>query len=220
MGALLTALALIASGCGTSDGGSTTNPPTAVLPQPANTERPAPTPQPEASNSSAKPSDGRKPGLGHGGDASQAEKERAAAAAEDAYSTYVQAINARDGEALCGLLPPDAVQVLKPPVERGSCSGGLSASIGYRDPRGYPVWKRTTLTGFEGSSVTRDLASARLTAGIVTDFADRSEPSVESDIAYMELIDGRWRLAKPSSAIYRAIGRPEPPPDVISPPAD
>ena len=52
----------------------------------------------------------------------------------------------------------------------------------------------------------------------MTDFADRSEPSIESDIAYLELTGGAWRLAKPSAAIYRAIGRAELPPTVIAPP--
>ena len=52
----------------------------------------------------------------------------------------------------------------------------------------------------------------------MTSFADRTEPSVESDIAYLERVAGKWRLAKPTGALYRAIGQPEIPPSVISPP--
>ena len=52
---------------------------------------------------------------------------------------------------------------------------------------------------------------------IVTDFEGR-EPSVESDVAYLERVGGEWRLAQPTGALYRAIGNPEPPPTVIAPP--
>jgi hypothetical protein len=144
---------------------------------------------------------------------------RASAAAEAAYASYITAIGERDGATLCALLPADALDDLRPPVERDGCAATLEASIGYADPRGYPVWRSTALTGFEASTVSRDLASARLTAGIITEFADRDEPSIESDIAYLERTADGWRLAKPSSAIYRAIGRPEPPPEAITPPA-
>lgn len=139
-------------------------------------------------------------------------------AAEAAYADYIAAINARDGARICELLPPDVLRDLRPPVERGGCERQLSASIGYRDPRGFPVWKETTLNGIEGTAIGRDLRSARLTAGIVTSFADRTEPSVESDVAYLERVAGRWRLAKPTGALYRAIGQPDIPPSVISPP--
>lgn len=213
-GALASAIVLLAGGCGGSDGTEGTQG-LAIDSPSVNTERPVPEPA----------DDGRSPVATTGGTPrttdsrpSQADRQRAAAAAEDAYSTYIDAIDERDGETICLLLPADARRVLKPPVDRGGCAESLSASIGYRDPRGYPVWRRTTLTGIEGSSVGSDLATARLTAGIVTEFADRTEPSIENDIVYMEQVDGEWRLAKPSSAIYRAIGRPEPPPDVISPP--
>ena len=53
---------------------------------------------------------------------------------------------------------------------------------------------------------------------ITTSFADRDEPSVESDIAYLERAGGEWRLAKPPGALYRAVGNAELPPSVIVPP--
>ena len=115
------------------------------------------------------------------------EKRETAAGAEDAYRAYVDAINERDGEALCSLLAPDAVRGLRPPVDRGSCARSLTASIGYEDPRGFPVWERTVLNGIESVSVGDDPGTVRLTAATLTEFADRAEPSVESDIAYLEL---------------------------------
>lgn len=219
LGALAASVALAASGCGgsssTSEPERTAGPTTASAP--SNTERPAP----GATESTATGSDGRAPEPGQSsGKPTQAQKDDAAAGAERVYSAYIDAINAHDGGTLCRLMPADAFQALKPPVVRGDCAGSLAASIGYADPRGYPVWKHTDLTGIDSSSIGSDITTARLTASIVTEFADRSEPSIESDIVYLEVGGraGRWRLAKPSSAIYRAIGRPEPPADVISPP--
>jgi hypothetical protein len=145
-------------------------------------------------------------------------KGRAAAEAERAYRDYLDAINARDGAALCALLPPGAVGELRPPLGEGGCAERLGRSIGYRDPRGYPVWSATVLDAIESSSIGADPSTARLTAAITTEFADRTEPSIESDIVYLERAGGEWRLAKPSGALYRAIGRPEPPPSVIAPP--
>lgn len=145
-------------------------------------------------------------------------RQRAAADAEAAYRAYVTAINEADGAALCDLLPPNAVEALKPPEQAASCAGSLGESIGYRDPRGYPVWRKTTISGIESAVVSRELDSSRLSAAIVTEFADRSQPSVESDIVYLERSGGAWRLAKPTAALYRAIGRPELPPSVITPP--
>ncbi len=153
-----------------------------------------------------------------GADPSDADRGAAAADAEAAYRAYVDAINARDGAALCDLLAPSAIRELRPPVERASCSASLHDSIGYRDPRGFPVWERTLLSQIEGVQISGDLASARITAAINTEFADRGEPSVESDIAYLELAGGEWRLAKPSGALYRAVGNAELPPSVIVPP--
>ena len=131
---------------------------------------------------------------GGSGKPTDAEREAAVEEVQAAYRDYIDAIDARDGATLCDLLSPTSVSELKPPVQRGSCEATLRASIGYSDPRGLPVWKRTLLNGIDGD-----------------------EPSVESDIAYLERAGARWRLAKPSGALYRAVGA-ERPPDVIVPP--
>ena len=147
-----------------------------------------------------------------------ADKRAALRAAVGAYEDYIGAINARDGGRLCDLLPPGAERALKPAGGGASCAARIGSSIGYEDPRGFPVWKRTTLSAFDSTAIGRDLDSARLTASIVTSFADRTEPSVESDIAYLERVTGEWRLAKPTGALYRAIGQPEIPISTITPP--
>jgi hypothetical protein len=131
-----------------------------------------------------------------------------------AVRDYVGAIDERDGAALCELVA--TLRELELPVEKGGCAASVSASIGYRDPRGIPVFERAELTG--DPDVKLSGASARATVTVVTEFADREEPSVEDDVIYLERRGGGWAIAKPSSTIYRAIGTPDIPPDVLAPP--
>jgi hypothetical protein len=128
---------------------------------------------------------------------------------------YVSALNDGGGARVCDLLVPGAVDEVELPRARGDCAGSLTASIGYRDPRGLPVFKDSRITRILGVEVSGD--EARVTATIVTRFADRNEPSVEDDVVYLTRDRERWLIAKPSAAIYRAIGA-EPPPQAITPP--
>ena len=145
-------------------------------------------------------------------------RERTAREAERTYRDYVAAINARDGEALCRLLAPGFLGELKPAVRREDCAATMAASIGYEDPRRFPVWEETVLTGFEQIAPEAGTGEARVTASVITRFADRTEPSIESDIAYLGPIAGEMRLLKASGALWRAVGKPDYPPSVISPP--
>jgi hypothetical protein len=128
---------------------------------------------------------------------------------------YVTALNRDDGARVCDLLIPGAVDDVELPRERGDCAGSLTASIGYRDPRGLPVFKDSRITRIPGVEVSAD--EARVTATIVTRFADRNEPSIEDDIVYLSRDGDEWLIVKPTAAIYRAIGA-EPPPQAITPP--
>jgi hypothetical protein len=139
---------------------------------------------------------------------------RAEREVQRAVRDYVAAIDDRDGAALCDLVP--TVSELELPVGKGDCAASVSASIGYRDPRGIPVFERAALAG--DADVELSGEEARATATIVTEFADREEPSVEDDVIYLERGNGGWAIAKPSSTLYRAIGTPDVPPDVLAPP--
>jgi hypothetical protein len=131
-----------------------------------------------------------------------------------AVRRYIEAITDRDGAALCRLV--SGVADLDLPEERATCAGSVSASIGYRDPRGYPVFERARIAG--RPKVELSGPEARATATVVTDFADRDEPSIEDDVIYLERGADGWAILKPSSTLYRAIGTPDVPPRVLTPP--
>ena len=204
----LSAAALLA-GCGDEGGTTVASEPSTSTVAPPETALPEKAP--------AEKKEGDKPGKGGEGNPTDAEKVDAVDEATMAYTAYIEAIEMREGEALCSLLPPGVEREIKAPEQRGDCAATLEASIGYEDPRGFPVWSGTTLNSVQRAAIGNDPSTARLTAMITTEFEGR-EPSVESDIAYLELVDGEWRLAQPTGALYRAIGNPELPPEVIAPP--
>jgi hypothetical protein len=158
-------------------------------------------------------SDKESAGGGGGAAASGPDEERAA---RRAAREYVEAIDERDGARVCATLAPGAIQNLQLPREQGGCAGSLSASIGYRDPRGFPVFEGTRVDAI--GDVAIGGGQARVTATVVTRFADRDEPSIEDDVIYLVELDGEWRIAKPSPTLYRAVGKPEVPPQAIAPP--
>lgn len=135
-----------------------------------------------------------------------------------AATDYLEGIDERDGGRVCAVLAPGAIQSFELPREQGGCAGSLNASIGYRDPRGFPVFDRARVESIQDVAV--DASQARVTATVVTEFADRNQPSIEEDLIYLVDIDGEWRVAKPSSTLYRAVGRPEVPPEAIAPPTE
>lgn len=137
-------------------------------------------------------------------------------AAARAVRSYVAALDARDGAEACALLAPGALQELKLPKPRGSCEASLEASIGYRDPRGLPVWEGAQIAELRSLELGGETAKA--VATVITEFADRPEPSIEDDIVYLQRDGARWLIAKPSSTLYRAVGIADVPPSVLTPP--
>jgi hypothetical protein len=129
---------------------------------------------------------------------------------------YVAALSDRDGKGACALFAPGALSGVDFPRRREDCAASLTASIGYSDPRGFPVYERSRIARI--TSVSIDGAAARVTATTVTRFADRREPSVEDDVVYLARSEGRWLIVKPSVALYRAIGAGDIPPQVLAPP--
>ena len=93
----------------------------------------------------------------------------------------------------------------------------MTASLGYTDPRGLPVWEKTQINQVRKTEIGDN--SAKVVVEVVTTYADRpDEPSLEDDIIYLTL-DGRtWLIAKASSTLYRAVGIGDVPVTVLSPP--
>ena len=129
---------------------------------------------------------------------------------------YVGALDARDGERACGLFASGALSGVHFPRDRGTCARSLSASIGYRDPRGFPVYQSARVARVPDVAIHG--ASARVTATTVTRFAGNREPSIEDDLVYLRRQGDGWRIAKPSATLYRAIGVGNIPPQVLAPP--
>jgi hypothetical protein len=129
---------------------------------------------------------------------------------------YVEALDSRDGAGVCALFVPGALDTVRLPRDRGGCAPSVEASIGYRDPRGFPVYRSARVARIR--SVAIDGTDARVVATLVTRFAGNREPSIEDDVVYAQGRGGRWLIAKPSSALYRAIGEGDIPPSVLAPP--
>jgi hypothetical protein len=133
-----------------------------------------------------------------------------------AVRAYIAALNARRGNELCSLFVPGATRGLDLPRKRGTCAGSLAASIGYADPRGFPVWVRTRIRRV--GSVDRQGGRGRVTLTVFHRFRDRKTISPEEDVVHLRRAGGRWLIAKPSSTFYRAIGVADVPPDVLAAP--
>jgi hypothetical protein len=129
---------------------------------------------------------------------------------------YVRALDSRDGARACALFVPGATGDVEFPRDRGGCASSLGSSIRYRDPRGFPVYEGSHVARI--ASVKIDGADARVVATLVTDFAGDREPSIEDDVVYLHQEGGRWLIAKPSAALYRAIGVGDIPPTVLAAP--
>ncbi len=82
-------------------------------------------------------------GQGGGGSAAGA-RERAVS---KTVFAYVTALDRGDGARVCSLLVPGALETVELPFRRGGCGPSLSRSIGYRDPRGLPVFGGAKLEG-------------------------------------------------------------------------
>ena len=206
------AILLITGGDDEGTGGRTASPATrSAAPSPA-APKPRPTPPPKSRDGNGIRA-GVKAAVRESKPARLDPEQRRVAAV---IRGYVRALNARDGRRACRLFVPGALSGVDFPRDRGSCAASLSASVGYRDPRGFPV--------YDGSRVARisDVAvkgsDARVTATVVTRFAGGREPSVEDDLIYLRRAGSNWLIVKPSATLYRAIGVGIIPPQAISPP--
>ncbi len=229
-GALIAALLIFGGGDGpscSSDSGNSSCAPTQPVGTPAETppanttsrkpnkpfEKAAP-PVREADSKAAGPNRGRQAQQeGPSGPAPTSDPEKQASAAVNAF---LSAINRGDGTAICRAFEPGALHLVDFPKPGSNCPSTIEASLGYRDPRGLPVWKSSKPTGDISARIEGD--EARVTATILTTYADQRDPSVEDDVLYLRHVGNRWLLLKPSATFYRAIGIADVPLDAFRAP--
>jgi hypothetical protein len=200
--AALLAAAALAAGCGEES-----EDPGGGAPAASSGEAPGGAPENEASPEASVPAEGEEGELAAGDEA----------AVRAAVAAYIDALNRRDGAAVCALAEPGAIPIGELPVGEGGCAAALGASIGHRGGGGTPAWKRTRI--IEVTAVSVGPERARVTATVLHRFADRGYRSVEEDVIYLDRDGDRWLLAKPSATLYRAVGYPEPPLRAFAPPS-
>jgi len=138
--------------------------------------------------------------------------------AAEAARSYVEAIDDRDGGEVCDAFESsDPDELLDLPERRGSCPASFEASFGFKGKDGQPVWANSEMTDDVSAEIEGD--SARVVATVFTKYADVREPTIEDDIIYLLRATDEWRVIKPSSTIYRAVGIANVPLDAIKPPS-
>ena len=208
---VLAAAALpLAAGCGEKEEPDLAQLPTSTTP--AATTTTAPTTTTSGGGTTTGGGQTTTGGGGQGGGSAAGARERAVT---KAVFAYVTALDRGEGGRVCSLLVPGALDSVDLPFRRGGCGPSLDRSIGYRDPRGLPVFGGVRLTGLR---LTVKGDRARAIATVRTNFVDRDQPSVEDDVIYLVPDRDRWLIAKPSALLYRAVGIADVPPSVLAPP--
>jgi hypothetical protein len=193
---LAAAAALLLAACGEKDEPDLSSLP----PAPSSTTAPTTTTEPPTTTTT------QPDGGGKGGSLARE--------AEHTIQAYITWIDRGQGGRLCKLIDERALEQLRLPVRRGGCGPNLTGSIGYRDPRGLPVFEGVRLRELRVRVRGR---RARAVATVSVTFKDRGAASIEDDIVYLERKAGNWLVAKPSATLYRAIGK-EPPAAALTPP--
>lgn len=121
----------------------------------------------------------------------------------DAYRAYIEAINERDGAAVCQALDPRSIDKLRPRARGESCAEAVSASIGRPGPTG-SRWKSARID--KGPKVVRRKGdSVTLSVAVEEEFGDRAE--IWQGNVGMRQSGGRWLLTTPDQTLYHAIGQ-------------
>jgi hypothetical protein len=223
----LTAAALAFAGCGGSGGGDAStrasspvategvDVTTAQGKLPAGAVKPADTAEDATEGPAATEASPESEAIGprSSGELSDADR----AATTSAVRAYIDALDRRDATRVCAVIEQSGIDLGELPRRAGGCRASVSASLGARPRGGGPAWRRTQIVEVKPERLGDD--RARVTATVTHHFSDRKYVSVEDDVIYLERVDGRWLLAKPSATFYRAVGYAQPPLRAFSPPA-
>ena len=134
---------------------------------------------------------------------------------------YVQAINARNGEAVCAFLTDDAVKQLGLDDAGLPCARGVAGFIGYVEDSGSPKFLRYESVDAQEGAEEEGLRSVRLSleARFHSDSAGGTfEACRFEDIVWLEATGDGWQIAKPSLALHAAFGVTQFSGDSLDPP--
>lgn len=140
---------------------------------------------------------------------------------EELARDYVAAINARDGERVCGLMTAGAAAELSIPDKNIPCERTVAGFIGYVEDAGMPEFLEYQLGGVRPGATQGEYSSIRLSLE-----GRRRSSSGEQAFETCRFEDTVWlthqgddlRIAKPSLALYVAFGATNVQDGILAPP--
>lgn len=162
--------------------------------------------------------EGQDAGAGPSGPPPSTGEERTAALTAQGF---IVAIDDRDARAICRALTPEAANRLELPETGNNCATSVEASIGFADPRGFPVWESSNPAGPISAELDEEATRATVVLTVATRYADGREPTVEDDIIYLvrPTDSDPWQVSGFGTTLLRAIGTGDIPPSALAPPA-
>jgi hypothetical protein len=139
---------------------------------------------------------------------------------EDVARAYVDAINAHDGETVCGLMLESAAYQFRVPGW-GECPKFISAYIGYGEESDTNTFHRARILDLTSGERQGELRSLRMSVEV-----EQNEQGNElnrrtvtyDDVLWLVEREGRWRLAKASGLLYVAFAAYQVPDDLLEAP--
>jgi hypothetical protein len=142
-------------------------------------------------------------------------------ASEEVARDYVQAINARDGERVCGLMTEAVADEFSASDGSLSCDQTVTGLVGYVEDAGMAQFLQYRLVDVRPGATEGDYSSVHMSL----DARRRSSSAAQAfescridDTLWLTREDGELRIAKPSLALYVAAGASTVQEEVLAPP--
>jgi hypothetical protein len=142
------------------------------------------------------------------------------ASPKDTVRTYVDAVNAHDGETVCALLVESAAAQFSIPGA-AECPKVVSGYIGYGEESDTDTFQSARILDLDDGKTSGELRSVKARIELqLNDQGDETRPLKKTldDVAWLVERDGRWRLAKASGLLYAAFAAYSVPDDIFAAP--
>jgi hypothetical protein len=139
---------------------------------------------------------------------------------EDVARAYVDAINAHDGETVCGLMLESAAYQFRIPGW-GECPKFVSGYIGYGEESDTDTFYRAAIVSLADGERKGELRSLLLSVDVELNEQGNEanrRTVIYDDVLWLVERDGRWRLAKASGLLYVAFAAYQAPDDLLEAP--